>query len=202
MARSIIAVDIDEVLQPLHAPFLEHQNVTYGTDFQYPDESGRYYLEQFTGESSEVVEEKLKLYVKSSEFQDLKPLSGAIKAIEWLKSQNYTLVVITARQHFFMEATHDFLDSHFPQAFKDVRFIDHFVGSALKPSAAKLEICRELGAEFLIDDNLDTAVAFAATGGSALLFGRYHWNEEEHLPGRVTRCADWKAVLEYFDGRS
>ena len=204
MAKSnntIVAVDIDEVLQPLHAPFLAHQNNIYGTDFQYPDGEGRYYLEQFTGESSEVVEEKLKTYVESAEFKDLKPLPGAIQAIEWLKSQDYTLVVITARQHFFMEATHNFLDSHFPRAFDNVRFIDHYVGAALKPADAKLEICKEVGAEILIDDNIDTARAFASTGKSALLFGHYHWNKDERLPDGVIRCADWSAVKEYFEAR-
>ncbi|HVX57219.1 MAG TPA: hypothetical protein VHA37_05800, partial [Candidatus Saccharimonadales bacterium] len=68
-----------------------------------------------------------------------------------------------------------------------------------KPKAA---VCREVGAVALIDDSLGHVQTCAEQGIDGVLFGDYPWNQAEELPAGVTRCADWAAVLEYFDGRA
>jgi glycerol uptake facilitator-like aquaporin len=55
----------------------------------------------------------------------------------------------------------------------------------------------KLGASWLIDDNPEHCLSAIAHGIETVLFGEYGWhfNAPEHL----TRCKDWRAVLEYFD---
>lgn len=200
MSKPVIAVDIDEVLSPLHAPLLSHHNLAYGTNYVYPDPEGRYYLEQFTGEDSATAEVKLKAFVDDPSFPEVVvPLPGAVETIGHLK-HDYSLVIVTARQLFYKDVTARFLQTHFPGVFADVHFIPHFAGAALSPAAAKVEIFRQAGAQFVIDDNLGTAAAAATAGMSAILFGDYHWNKVKTLPTGVVRCKNWAAVQEYFDG--
>jgi hypothetical protein len=197
--KQVVVIDIDEVLQPFFHPFHIHHDEQYGTTITKSDPQDRYYLEQFTGDPSEVVERKLEAYVKTEDFTKIKPLRGAVEAVLWLRQHDFEPVVITARQPFFVKATHNFLDAHFPQAFKGVHFISHHVGSSLTPAASKLDICKELGAAYVIDDNVGTATLCAEAGIKAILFGDYSWNQSGDLPEGVTRCKDWAAVLEYFD---
>lgn len=199
LMKNVIAVDIDEVLSPFHEPFLMHHNRTYGTAYTYPDSENRYYLEEFTGEPSEIVEAKIHQFVSSSDFQQAEPLPGAQAAITSLKEQGFELVVITARPPFYNATTDQFMERHFPNIFVGVHTIPHFVGSALTPAAGKLALCQKLGASYLIDDNLGTAAVIAESGMQAIVFGDYHWNQTELLPEGVTRCKDWTAVQKYFE---
>ncbi len=66
----------------------------------------------------------------------------------------------------------------------------------------KTEILQSIGADFLIDDQLKHCISAADAGIGAVLFGAYPWNRVDTLPRGVTRCSDWSAVLEYFDGRA
>jgi 5'(3')-deoxyribonucleotidase len=201
MSKPIIAVDIDEVLSPLHAPFLNYHNKEYGTEYAYPDTQGRYYLQEFTGETFEQAERKIHDFVDHESFAELViPLPGAIEAAKRLKAKGYRLIVVTSRQPFYDQVTKDFIAEHFPDVFEAVHFIPYYLGSALTPGAAKVEICQDLGVQYLIEDNLETAKLAGKAGIEAILFGEYHWNKQAILPANVTRCKDWAAVEKYFDG--
>lgn len=197
MTKSLIAIDCDEVLLPLHEPFLKHHNETYGTAYAYPDPEGRYYLHQFIGEHHDVVTQKLKTYSNSPEFAKLAPLAGAIKTINHLITR-FRFVGITARQDFMQEVTFATLSQNFGSAFEDIHFTPY---NGKGEHSSKLQLCKELGSRFIIDDNLHTVTECAAGGMEAILFGEYHWNKTNTLPAHVTRCQDWTAVKDYFDAR-
>jgi alkylated DNA nucleotide flippase Atl1/5'(3')-deoxyribonucleotidase len=196
--KKVVAIDIDEVLSAFHEPFLMHHNRTYGTAYTYPDTENRYYLEEFTGEPSEIVEKKIHEFVQTPVMQDAEPLPGAQAALDHLRQLGYELVVITARPPMYKPVTDRFMERHFPDVFQGVHAIPHFVGSALTPAAGKLALCQQLGAQYLIDDNLGTATVVADAGMQAIVFGEYHWNQAEILPKGVVRCKDWNAVKELF----
>lgn len=200
--KKLIAVDIDEVLSPFHEPFLRHHNERYGTNFTYPDPDRRYFLEQFTGEPSDIVEAKIYDFLHHAILQDMiRPLPSAYDALSAMKMAGYELVVVTARGPEYDEATTYFLNRNFPRIFSDVHKIPQYSGVALTPANGKIGICSELGATHLIDDNLGTATAAAEQGMCAVVFGDYHWNSAEVLPTGVSRCKNWSEVVEYFDGR-
>lgn len=58
---------------------------------------------------------------------------------------------------------------------------------------------KQVSAVALIDDSLGHVSECAGIGMQGVLFGDYSWNSHsEQLPDRVTRCADWNEVAEFF----
>lgn len=198
-SRPVIAVDIDEVLLPLHEHFLYHHNEQYGTKFVYPDPEGRYLLQEFTGEEVPVLLQKLRTYYESGETKHLQPLPGAVAAIKQLRKR-YDLVIISNQQLFQGKYSQIAIKKHFGNAFKDIYFTA--LPAPGHDPLSKSEICKKVGATYLVDDTIKNAVHCAAEGIEVILFGDYHWNKQEDLPAGITRCRDWQEVLEYFDGKS
>lgn len=195
MKKPIIAIDIDEVLFPLHEPFLLHHNQQYGTKFSYPDRQGRYYMQEFTGEDETVMVEKLRRYYASGETRHLQPLPGAAAAVKRLQ-QNFDLIVLSNQQLFQGEYTRAAIQQEFGDVFRKI----YITGSLPSNHAVtKAMLCKKYVVDTLSDDNAATAINCAAEGINVILFGDYHWNKLDDLPAKVTRCKDWAAVLEYFD---
>lgn len=196
--RTVIAIDVDEVLLPLHEPFLLHHNRRYGTEFVYPDPEGRYYLNEFTGDNFKITMKKLRQYYKDNTDAHLVPLPGAVEAIKQLH-ERYDLVIVSSQQLFQTKYTKVALQQHFGDVFKEV----HFTASnpLKRKQIHKSDVCLQLGAEYLVDDHVSNAINCAEAGIRVVLFGDYHWNREEAIPAGVVRCKDWREVLEYFDGK-
>ncbi|HLA48993.1 MAG TPA: hypothetical protein VJY84_00415, partial [Candidatus Saccharimonadales bacterium] len=66
----------------------------------------------------------------------------------------------------------------------------------------KAEVCREIGADYLVDDQPKHCLAAADAGITALLFGDYKWTRVNNLPKNVIKVRNWPAVLEYFNAKS
>lgn len=116
------------------------------------------------------------------------------EALAWLK-RYFDLIIVTAREAEFASATHAWLERHFPDIFHDVAFVTTWTGSV---KDSKADICRELRAEYLIDDNIQHLQLASEAGIKGLLFGDYGWSKNKELPPRTVRVADWKAVKEFF----
>ncbi|CAI7908374.1 unnamed protein product, partial [Closterium sp. NIES-53] len=117
-------------------------------------------------------------FFKSTHFNDGIPIiPGAFDTLRRL-SHFTDLVVVTSRQHVIREPTLEWLDNHFPGVFSSVHFGNHF---ALEGTPRpKSEMCRELGAEVLIDDNPRYAMECAEHGIQVLLFDwllQYPWSK-------------------------
>lgn len=105
------------------------------------------------------------------------PTTGAQTSLQAL-SDTYDLVVVTSRQHVIREPTLQWLETHFPGTFVDVHFGNHYALSG--PSMSKSEICKQVGAQVLIDDNPRYAMECAQAGIQVLLFdwdGSYAWSK-------------------------
>lgn len=96
--------------------------------------------------------------------------AGAFDALQRLK-QDHDLVVVTSRQHVIRDVTLEWIDRHFPDTFSAVYFGNHFAKEGV--SKKKSEICAEIGAHILIDDNPTYAYDCASNGLQVLL---YNWN--------------------------
>lgn len=87
-------------------------------------------------------------------------------------------MVVTSRQHVIRQPTLQWLDTYFPGTFVDVHFGNHYALSG--PSMSKSEICKQVGAQVLIDDNPRYALECAQAGIQVLLFdwdGSYAWSK-------------------------
>jgi uncharacterized HAD superfamily protein len=195
MERKIIAVDVDEVLFPLAPTFLEYHNDKWGTSIRL-NQMLSYYIEDITGETAEVMLEKIKAYIETEHYAEGKPIEGAIAAIKKLR-QTYKLAVVTSRDHFFRGHTEDFLNDHFKGLFDEL----HYTHQADSPDVVvpKHQICKDISAVALIDDHPNNVLDCAKNGVPAILFGNYPWNQLDPLPERVVRVDNWQGVVEYFE---
>jgi hypothetical protein len=110
-------------------------------------------------------------------------LTGALSALQRLKA-HHDLVVVTSRQFAIQDATLSWLDTHFPDVFSSVHFGNHFAKAGT--SKKKSEICLEIGADVLIDDNPKYAYDCAMHGCQVLL---YNWRMEYPWSNLLDECA-------------
>lgn len=197
MGKPIIAVDVDEVLFPLMPTLIEFHNSRYGTSFEL-DHMTSYHIQDLTGETEKQILVKFAEYLKTEHYTAGRPVDGAIEAIKQLK-ERYDLVLITARQSIYRGATEQFIDEHFGGLFDRLRYTHTLEKPDVRLS--KFDICRELGAEALIDDGLHNISEVSEGGIEGILFGNYPWNQTDELPAGVTRCEHWPDVLEHFDAK-
>mmetsp|Transcript_7836 Transcript_7836/g.28977 ORF Transcript_7836/g.28977 Transcript_7836/m.28977 type:complete len:398 (-) Transcript_7836:2731-3924(-) len=172
-----IAVDVDEVLGRFLHSLNQYVHSSHGHSYELED----YFEYNFAkvwdcsgDESNDIVHS----FFKSEFFtQGILPIPEALSSLQRLKNQ-HTLQVVTSRQHVIQRPTLEWLDTHFPEAFEEVHFGNHFALEG--KSRKKSEICAEIGADVLIDDNPHYAVECARAGIHVLLFdwhGSYPWSK-------------------------
>ncbi len=196
--KQTIAIDIDDVLADNAQGFTDFSNQRWNTNLTVDD-----YVEHW-GEMWNIDDEEVER--RSAEFH----ASGSIgkyvhktdaKPILEELSTRYKLVVVTSRRSVVSEETKAWLETHYSGIFSAIHFAGFFDNS-FGIHMTKATICKELGADYLIDDQLKHCLASAEAGIQALLFGEYKWNQTaSKLPENVTQVADWQAVERYFAER-
>jgi 5'(3')-deoxyribonucleotidase len=195
MSNQTIAVDIDDVLAQHAEAFVLFSNQNYGTNITTA-EYDSHWSKIWGVDKAEIDRRALEFHTTESilaygKIEDAEPVLAALRA-------NYNLVIVTARPKHAVQVTHQWLEQHFPGVFSAVHFVPIWeVGNTV----TKADICKEIGADYLLDDVPMHCNTAAQCGVGSLLFGDYPWNEQSVLPEGVVRCADWSAVLEYFDGQ-
>ncbi len=199
MIRKTIAVDIDDVLADQAEAFLDFSNRTWGTELTIDDYT-EHWMELW-GVDLEEVKSRSDVYHDSGTMSTFRHKSEALPVLKKLKD-NYSLVVVTSRRKHVETETLEWIQRHFEGIFDEIHFAGFFDDlNSGRWQHTKAEIVAELGAEYLIDDQLKHCVATAEAGINAVLFGEYHWNQTEALPAGITRCAHWYDVERYFDER-
>jgi uncharacterized HAD superfamily protein len=192
--RPVIAVDIDDVLLPYGAGLLDYSNQKYKTKLEYNSVTSLDFSESLEITAEDFLEHLFD-YVKNHQIK-LTPNQGSQKVLNYLKN-NYRICIITFRSPPLYKTTHSWLDRHFPGVFDEVIMLG---GKIFGEHKSKAEICQEIGASWLIEDQLKVAVEAAQSGINVLLFGDYPWNKLDRPPKNMTRVKNWQEVLEYFDG--
>ena len=96
----------------------------------------------------------------------IQPIMGSQDALERLKSQTPKIYTVSGRQQVVREKTEDWLDLHFPGVFDDLVLTDSFTGHEV----AKVDVCRALALDTIIDDSELTCLACAYGGMTAVHF--------------------------------
>jgi uncharacterized HAD superfamily protein len=198
--KTTIAVDIDDVIADQIESVRMFHNKHYGTrhkkaDYQITAPYWGYWesvWEVGRGEGAQRVAH----YERSDALTTQKTVKGALEAMKKLK-KNFNLVVVTSRSNQNAPKTLSWLAAHFPDVFDDVRFTSMWGDKA---SIVKAKLCKQIGAGYLVDDNLQHCKLAAEEGIQPLLFGDYGWNSGP-TPKEVIRVKNWQEVLEYFDGK-
>jgi uncharacterized HAD superfamily protein len=196
-----IAVDIDDVLSATVEGIVSFSNERWGMQLTMED-----YTEEFAvfwGVPLQEAHKRIDEMLSSGLFSRHRHFEDAVPVLTSLKQQGYNLVAVTSRRSILKPDTDKWLKRYFPGIFKEVRYMglwdgQHDVQKALKQT--KAEICRELGAEYLIDDQLKHCVGAAAAGVTSFLFGEYKWNSTaDELPANLIRVNGWDDIGRYFD---
>jgi uncharacterized HAD superfamily protein len=194
-----IAVDIDDVLAASAEGFVEFSNERWGTNLKVTD-----YDEHWVNMWQVSIEEVRK---RTHEWYDAKlvttyqPKDDAKEVLTKL-AKRFKLVVATARAVDLQKDTLDWIDVHYKGVFSEVHHAGIWDSITMgKYNATKTELCKQIGADYLVDDQLKHCLSADEAGISAVLFGDYTWNQKEDLPQTIHRAISWNEVLRYFENK-
>lgn len=194
-----IAVDLDDVLFDFIGEFFEWHNELHGTALD-PNETVFDKLWEAWSGTKEEASERVPRFFQELDMLSVAPMEGAVQAIRWLK-QSCSLCIVSARDPGSQEVTNQWLAKYFPGAFEEVIL---GVGNPMADGQplSKTDVCMQLGARLLIDDQLVHAIEAEEAGIPVLLFGHRPWNRVGELPSNVRRVEGWpqvRAILEDGD---
>lgn len=202
MPRQIIAIDIDDVIADSTEALRLSVNERLGAHLtrEHYRVSGEYWSYYERVWAAHGIHDKVPRDLLDQEMvidqSHIPLLPGASFALSEL-TKRFDIAVVTARNPAWQEATLNWLRSHFGDVFVSV----HFAGSRHEDNAlTKGQLCKQVGAFVLIDDNIEHCKTAIEEGLEAILFGEYGWHIK--IPEELVRCKDWPAVTEYFDARS
>lgn len=200
MKKPIIAIDIDDVLAVNVPEFITYSNQKWGTRLTL-DDYDEHWSKLWAVDHAEV-EKRASEWHGSGIFRRYQKIDGAHGVLQRLKKK-YELVIVTARRIELEQDTLAWIEEYFPEFFSEI----HFAGMWDKISSTshletKAGLCREIGADFLIDDQPKHCLAAAEVGLQVLLFGKYPWNKAVNDSDNLKRAVNWQEVAEYFDGIS
>ena len=197
MSKKTIAVDLDDVLSINVSAFLEFSNQRWGTSLTIDD-----FIEDWRtmwGVDTKTLQTRIQEWDNSKAQANYKHFVDAKGVLLKLKD-HYKLIITTSRRNKVAQLTAEWVDKYFPGIFEGVHhagiFDDHKEGAHL---GTKAELCRQVEADFLIDDHPKHCFAVAEIGITALLFGEYPWSIDDNLPKGVIRTKNWQEVAEYFN---
>lgn len=197
MSKKIIAVDVDDVLSAYAPSLIKFSNERWGTNLTI-NEIDENWAKMWQIDSNEM-ETRAQVLHKEL-FRDLDYIDNAKIILEKL-AKNYDLVVTTSRRKSLAEHTSDWLDEHFPKIFSNIHhagiYDEIHIESTFKKT--KLDLCKRIGADYMIDDQPKHCFATSQAGITSLLFGDYPWNRTDQLPSGVVRVKNWHEVGKYFD---
>lgn len=200
MPKRTIAVDIDDVLADNAAGFVAFSNEMWGTNLT-PEDYDEHWAEVWAVEHEEV-KRRANLFHEHGVVRGYVHTDAALPVLHRL-SDDYNLRIVTSRRLQIRDDTLGWVHKHYPGIFSDETI--HFAGiwddiDDQSIHRTKLEAINDIGADFLIDDQLKHCRAVADAGKRALLFGDYTWNQALSLEGGIRRVTDWRAVERYFYG--
>lgn len=185
--RLIIAVDCDDVLIETTRFLVSEYNKKFGTHVTLKDAHVPNNPDWGTDDSSLILD-RLSEIQNSKEYACIVPISEAIDAIKRLSVDN-ELHLITARNGSVEVATMAMLNEYFTGCFTSVEHVGK--------SRSKGEVCHQIKADVLIDDNVRHLISALENGvRCGLHFGDYAWNHLDDPIDGVIECKDWTSIEE------
>ncbi len=201
--KKTIAVDIDDVLAANAESFAAFSNKRWGTNLK-PDDYSEHWAEMWNIDIKHA-QRRREVIIKEKLFTSYRFFDEAKIILKRLK-ERYKLVIVSSRSLEIQKETLDWLETEFKGIFSEIHFAkiwdDPNLNVLKKLELTKTEICREIGADYLVDDQPKHCIAAANAGIEALLFGEYGWNKDSSLPNGVTRVKNWLEVEKFFDGKT
>ena len=186
-----IAVDFDEVLFPLFTEYTRYYQKRVNRPVR-PPLKHPYCFGTAIGTSEDEAQEHLYDFFRSDDHRNLIPIAGSQRVIEKLKSDGWTLSMVTARPNVSWPQTEYLLENFFPNVFENFIYCNGYTPYSVQ----KYKVCERLGANWIIDDSSKHCMECLDIGMGAVNFvGNpvYPWCEETKISART-----WDDVYDFF----
>jgi 5'(3')-deoxyribonucleotidase len=193
MSRKTIAIDLDDVLAEHVEAFIEFSNIYYGTNLTV-DEYSDHWVDLWGEIDREEIERRAAEFHTHESTIGYKVKKDAKRVLTELGRDN-DLYIVTARPRHLIDTSLEWVRTHFDGIFKGVHFVPIWEPDN---TVTKADICRQIGATYLIDDLVRHCNIAAEGGITAILFGDYSWNRDQTINPVVIICKTWDDVLTSF----
>ena len=188
---TIIAIDCDEVLIDTTNHLSLYVKEKFWYDWFYHDY--KYYMlheNDHIDMDFDTSQTLVNDYYNSPEAKDALPIEGAQEAVQKLLEVWHKLYVVTARHEWQKALTYWQIDNFFPDIFTDIHFAHHHTEKRMPKS----QLCNEVWATILIEDNIDYALEASEKGIQTFLLERprNHWRQETHP--LMTKVKHWSEI--------
>ena len=184
-----IAVDLDEVIVDFIPAFLKFFNDRYGRNISFADITSYNLWESGIGETKEEAIKYVLEFCSTDSFTYVPLVRGSKEAINQLAGK-YQVNVVTSRTEGLREKTDEFLRRHFPNTPLVVNYASDFYGGN---NQTKAQICKALGVDVVIEDNLSYAFDCSKSGLIVYLLNK-PWNQGI-LPENIKRVESWQEIV-------
>lgn len=194
--REVWAVDIDDVCLDYGGGFSRFNNRVGWTRNMKP----HHYIESWgelwdTDDIDEITRRTATMNRGMNPF--LRPVKDSQVALAAL-AKTRDLVILTSRPRDIHNITKATIDRHFPDTFRDLKYLEGGWGDRGATQVTKGETAIELGASTLIDDQPRHVIGMAMAGGVGLLFGNSQLAAgTTYQEAGVIKVPSWKDVLEH-----
>jgi len=192
MQRESIAIDVDDTLANHVEVFIKFSNKHFGTKLELKDYRDNW--SQTWGVDFEETERRAAVFHAGEDIFSMTIKEDAQATVAQL-AKDYDLYIVTARNLRLKDLTHRWVEQHFPGTFKGIHFVPTW---DINNKVSKADVCREIGATYLVDDSPVHCNVAASGGMKAVLFGNYIWVAHEKLEDGVISCGSWKEVGNHF----
>ena len=154
------------------------------------------------GGTAEEAAEIMSLFFKSPYFVNGIPLvEGSVEALTTL-SQKFDIYIVTSRHLCIEDITRKWVRDNFPGLIKEI-----YIGNLWNKEGRKItkkEMCQQIGASVLIDDNWNYVHECIGTVEVPILFGVYGWNRREDPKdyNAMVCCKNWEEVVNVLMNRN
>ena len=141
-----IAVDLDEVLVPFVRPMAAWHRREMPSARKY-----KYVYRDMFQVSEEESAKMVRGFYNSDAFKNLKPIPGSQYAMLSMRNTAKKMYIVTGRHDVSRETTENWIHEYFPGIFDDVILTNSYTPMEVK----KVDICRSLALDTIIDDSID-----------------------------------------------
>jgi uncharacterized HAD superfamily protein len=183
-----IGIDLDEVTVGLLELLLTFYNLKKGKKLSKEDFFTYKFWEVWGGTREDAFKLTNEFY-ESDLFDKAKPLDSAVESIKSLVEKN-EIFIITARPASWQKKTDEWVKKHLKIPCKIFYSNDLHDGS----KKTKVQLCKELGVDIMIEDMEDCALDCAKSKIKVLLFDQ-PWNKNlKH--NKVIRVQNWAEAVK------
>lgn len=191
----IIAIDVDDVLGDFSEAFIKFIKHQHDVNVDIHNLKVAQWWQAW-GHTQEEANAMIFDFLESDEVMHIKPKTGAVRALKILKHAGHVLYVITGRPAKGQERTKQWVHDNMPEVFEKIFCTDfHLVSGG---EMTKGSICKQIGAQALVDDFPGYAEECLAAGVRVLLFDSF-WNQGYALLAGMTRVHNWDEVIREIE---